>query len=175
MEPAGEASSRDEKALQSRWQSIQSARPRGAKDKAPRCVQNCILVRPYPRCRVRSAHPRTERGAGAADGYVGGAGSGGLWRLTMWSARFRQGLERQAPAGRSGEREIGLQNLVDVKSPPREPPALERKLKGLSLGLTLACRRFLSSTSDAAGFRFPLSPDKLSQPACVHGLEAAFD
>jgi len=33
----------------------------------------------------------------------------------------------------------------------------------------------LSSTGDAAGFRFPPSPDKLSQSARVHSLEAAFE
>jgi hypothetical protein len=41
--------------------------------KTKRCVQSCVLVRPYPRCRGRPAHPRTERGSGAADGDFGGA------------------------------------------------------------------------------------------------------
>ena len=75
---------RYETALQSRRQSIQSARPRGAKDKAPRCVKKCALVRPYPRCRGRSAYPRTERGSGAADCYFGSA---------------RNQLVRRSPAG----------------------------------------------------------------------------
>ena len=55
----------------------------------------------------------------------------------MWSARFRQELEQQAPAGRSGEREIGLQNLVDVKSPLIRRP--RRQPFGVQLTKVLAC------------------------------------
>ena len=46
---------------------IKGRASKGAKAKAPRCAQNCVLVRPYRRCRGRSAHPRTERSVGATE------------------------------------------------------------------------------------------------------------
>jgi hypothetical protein len=39
--------------------------------------------------------------------------------------------------------------------------------------LAFAARRFRPAPQQ--DFDFLFSPDKLSQPACVHGLEAAFD
>ena len=57
----------------------------------------------------------------------------------MWSARFRQELEQQAPARRSGERELRLEDLFDFQV---SGLGLRRQL--LAANVSLGLRKYFS-------------------------------